>query len=125
MNTRILVIDDDHLVADTLCLVYQANGYESEARYSAAEGLERAKSFEPAVVLCGVTLPDASKAPDVLTRAQDAAPGSRMLLLTPHAANLWGLTEPSSEPHRNLKLLSKPCRPEDLLRETRALLNVL
>ena len=41
MKQRVLVVDDDRMVADTLNLVFQANGYESEAVYSAAEGLAR------------------------------------------------------------------------------------
>ena len=58
MKQRILVVDDDSLVADTLKLVFAANGFESEARYSAAEGLERARTFRPELVLCDVTMPE-------------------------------------------------------------------
>ena len=42
MKTRVLVVDDDRLVADTLSLIYNVNGYECEARYSAADGFQRA-----------------------------------------------------------------------------------
>ena len=37
MKQRVLVVDDDRLVADTLNLVFQANGYECEAVYCAAD----------------------------------------------------------------------------------------
>ena len=47
MKQRVLVVDDDRLVADTLNLVFQANGYESEAVYCAADGLARARTFAP------------------------------------------------------------------------------
>lgn len=40
MKARVLVVDDDRLVADTLCMIYRVNGFESEARYSAADGFE-------------------------------------------------------------------------------------
>ena len=43
--------------ADTLNLIFQANGYESEAVYSAAAGLERARTFAPGLLLCDVTMP--------------------------------------------------------------------
>jgi len=37
MKQRVLVIDDDKLVADTLSLIFLANGFQSEARCSAAQ----------------------------------------------------------------------------------------
>ena len=58
MKQKILVVDDDRLVADTLNLVFLANGFESEARYSAAEGLSRARTFAPQLMLCDVTMPE-------------------------------------------------------------------
>lgn len=45
MRQRVLVVDDDHLVADTLRMVFAVNGFESEACYSAADALRRARSF--------------------------------------------------------------------------------
>ncbi|MGI4828182.1 MAG: response regulator [Janthinobacterium lividum] len=121
MKARVLVVDDDRLVADTLCMIYQVNGFESEARYSAAEGFERAKSFAPDMVLCDVTMPEESGI-QLAHRMMDALPGTRMLLLTAYASNAATVHAHSQRMNRPLKLLSKPCRPDDLLRETRALL---
>lgn len=121
MKARVLVVDDDRLVADTLCMIFQANGYESEARYSAAEGLERAQSFEPAVILCDVTMPDESGL-QLAARVEETMPGTRMLMLTAYASNAPHVREQSRRMQRPLRLLSKPCRPDDLLRETRAIL---
>ncbi len=47
MKQRVLVVDDDHLVADTLQLVFKVNGYESEAVYSAADGLAALAPLRP------------------------------------------------------------------------------
>lgn len=121
MKARVLVVDDDRLVADTLALVYQANGYDSEARYSAAEGFERAQTFEPAVVLCDVTMPDGSGL-ELADRMEKAMPQIRMLMLTAYATNAVEVRAQSRRMQRPLRLLSKPCRPDDLLRETRAIL---
>ncbi len=121
MKTRVLVVDDDRLVADTLSLVFQANGFESEARYSAAEGFERAKSFAPAIMLCDITMPLESGL-ELADRVHDALPGTQLLLLTAYSSNAASVRAQSHRMRRPLKLLSKPCRPDDLLRETRALL---
>ncbi len=121
MKTRVLVIDDDRLVADTLCMIYKVNGFDSEARYSAAEGFERAKSFEPALVLCDVTMPEESGL-QFADRMQQVLPGTQMLLLTAYASNAASVRAHSRHMQRPLKLLNKPCRPDDLLRVTRAML---
>ncbi len=121
MKARVLVVDDDRLVADTLCLIYKANGYDSEARYSAADGFERAKSFEPNLVLCDVTMPEGSGL-ELADRLQAAMPDTRMLLLTAYASNAAFVHAHGYRVQRPMKLLTKPCRPDDLLRESQALL---
>ncbi len=121
MKARVLVVDDDRLVADTLCLIYRANGYDSEARYSARDGFERAKSFEPNLMLCDVTMPEESGL-ELADRMQEILPGTRVLLLTAYASNADSVHAHAHSARRPLKLLNKPCRPDDLLRESRALL---
>jgi CheY-like chemotaxis protein len=121
MNRRVLVVDDDRLVADTLNLIFQANGYESEARYSAAEGLECARTFEPRLVLCDVSMPEGSGLE--LAEAMNAEmPQCQMLMLTAYSSNFPKVELQAVRMKRPLKLLSKPCRPEDLLREAENLL---
>ena len=121
MKTRVLVVDDDRLVADTLSMIYNANGYEAEARYSAAEGFARAKDFSPALILCDVTMPEESGL-DLAERMQDILPNIQMLMLTAYASNAAKVTAHSRRLRRPLKLLNKPCRPDDLLRESKAML---
>lgn len=121
MKTRILVVDDDRLVADTLCMIFKANGYDSEARYSAADGFELAKCFEPNLVLCDVTMPQESGL-QLAERMREALPGTRMLMLTAYASNAAYVQAHAELTRRPFKLLSKPCPPDDLLREARALL---
>lgn len=121
MKPRVLVIDDDRLVADTLCLIFQVNGFDSEARYSAAEGFARAKSYDPALVLCDVTMPEESGL-QLADRMQEEMPTVPLLMLTAYASNAASVRAQSRRMRRPLKLLNKPCRPDDLLRETRALL---
>lgn len=121
MKTRVLVVDDDRLVADTLAMVYKANGFDSEARYSAAEGFEYARTYAPDLILCDVTMPDESGL-DLAFRLDQAMPNTRMLMLTAYSSNAPTVRAQSRRMQRPLRLLSKPCRPDDLLRETRALL---
>jgi CheY-like chemotaxis protein len=115
MKQRVLVIDDDKLVADTLSLIFLANGFQSEARYSAAAGLERARSFDPELVLCDVTMPDENGL-EFAEQLHRERPQTRMLMLSAYSSNASKVEAQSSRLGRPLKLLCKPCRPELLLR---------
>ena len=42
---RVLVVDDEQLVADTLTLVFGKSGFDAQAAYSANHGLERAREI--------------------------------------------------------------------------------
>ncbi len=115
MKQRVLVIDDDKLVADTLTLIFLANGFQSEARYSAAAGFERALSFDPELVLCDVSMPDGNGL-DLAEKLTRELPRTQMLMLTAYSSNAARVEAESSRLGRPLKLLNKPCRPEELLR---------
>lgn len=121
MKSRILVVDDDRLVADTICLIYKANGFDSEARYSATEALECARTYAPDLMLCDVTMPDASGL-QLADSVAELLPDTRMLMLSAYSSNAVHVRAHAHRARRPLKLLSKPCRPDDLLRESRALL---
>ena len=121
MKARVLVVDDDRLVADTLCLIFRANGFESEARYSAATGFAYAQSYAPSLMLCDVIMPEESGL-QLAQRVREAMPATQLLLLTAYPSNATELQDPAETRRKPLKLLNKPCRPDDLLRETRALL---
>lgn len=121
MKQRVLVVDDDHLVADTLNLVFQANGYDCQAVYSAADGLARARTFHPALLLCDISMPEQSGL-QLAEALHEEMPHCKLLMITAYASNASKVEQHISRTRRNLKLLSKPCRPELLLREAQSLL---
>lgn len=121
MKTRVLVVDDDRLVADTLSMIYNANGYDCAARYSAADAFAYAKEFVPAIMICDVTMPDESGL-QLAWRMQHALPQTQLLLLTAYSSNVDKVITEADRMRRPLRLLNKPCRPDDLLRETDSLL---
>jgi CheY-like chemotaxis protein len=121
MKTRVLVVDGDRLVADTLNLIFRANGFECEAVYTAAEALERSRTFQPQLLLCDVSMP-AENGLQLAEKLSLEQPGCRLLLLTAYAGNVARVESHAEALRRPLKLLRKPCRPEELLSEAHALL---
>ena len=56
---RCLVIEDHEDAAESLALLLRLTGHEVEVAFDASEGLEKARSFHPEVVLCDIGLPGA------------------------------------------------------------------
>jgi DNA-binding response OmpR family regulator len=118
---RVLVVDDDRLVADTLTLIFQRNGFVAKAAYSAEEALRSSREFLPHLLLCDVTMPER----DGLSLVEDMTremPACRILVLTGFYSNLKIVREHASKLSRPLGILTKPCQPSELLREVAALL---
>ena len=121
MKQRVLVVDDDHLVADTLRMVFATNGFESEACYSAAEALRKVKTFVPELLLCDVTMPDKNGL-QLAAEISREMPKCHMIMLTAYLTHSASVELEALRMSRPLKLLSKPCRPEVLLKEVGELL---
>jgi CheY-like chemotaxis protein len=118
---RVLVVDDDRLVADTLTLIFEKSGFAAKAAYSADEALDCSREFPPDLLLCDVTMPGR----DGLSLVNDLAteqPACRILVLTGFYSNLKNVREQARRLTRPVGILTKPCQPADLLREAAALL---
>jgi DNA-binding response OmpR family regulator len=120
---RVLIVDDDTMVADTLSLIFQKSGWDVRVCYSAKDGLVRAREFMPNLLLCDLIMPGR----DGLSLVEDVTrelPTCRILVLTGFYANLNAVERHSLELARPLGILTKPCRPAELLREANAMLAI-
>ena len=118
---KVLVVDDDHLVADTLALIFEKSGFVTRVAYSAEQGLECCREFSPNLLLCDITMPGR----DGLSLVSDVArelPACRILVLTGFYSNLKKVREHAEMLPRPMGILTKPCQPSELLREASALL---
>ncbi|HEV8579351.1 MAG TPA: response regulator [Thermoanaerobaculia bacterium] len=57
-SRRCLVIEDHQDAAESLALLLELIGHQAEVAFNAREGVEKARSFRPDVVLCDIGLPD-------------------------------------------------------------------
>jgi len=58
VRRRILIVDDNQDAADSLALLLQLDGHETQAVYSSRDALERARSYQPDVMLLDIGLPE-------------------------------------------------------------------
>jgi CheY-like chemotaxis protein len=118
---RVLIVDDDRLVADTLTLIFGKSGFEARAVYSAEEALICARVFAPHLLLCDVTMPGRNGL-DLVDDMSRELPSCHILVLTGFYSNLKNVREQAVRLRRPVGILTKPCQPSELLREAAALL---
>lgn len=113
MATRILVVDDQRPIADTLCEILCAVGYDCSAVYSGKEALERVQEWKPALLITDVIMPDVNGI-DLLKRVEDVDPGCAVLLCSGNAATQDLLLTAQME-GKTFRVLAKPVPPRELL----------
>jgi CheY-like chemotaxis protein len=111
---RVLVVDDEKLVADSLAEILKRFNFDAIAFYSGEDAIEFARQQCPDVVLSDVMMPQINGVETVL-KIRELCPHTRVLLLSGHAATADVLREAESEGHR-FELLAKPIHPDELLR---------
>ena len=57
MDTKLLVVDDDHNICDMLKLYFENEGYNVKTASDGMEGLSYFKAFEPDLVLLDIMMP--------------------------------------------------------------------
>ena len=113
---RILVVDDERLVADTLGLIFRKHGFEAKVAYSADSALHCARTFSPDLLLCDINMPNRSGL-ELMEDFNRELPECRVLVLTGYFSNLGRIREQSGKLRRPSRVLTKPCNPVELLRE--------
>ena len=122
---RVLIVDDERLVADTLTLVFQKSGFNAKAAYDVNSAMEFVRNFRPDLLLCDITMPGKDGLA-LVNEITHELPSCRIMVLTGFYSNLKVVNEEASRLRLPLPLsiLTKPCQPDDLLREAAALLSV-
>ncbi len=96
-------------------MVFSANGFESEACYSAEEALQCARSFAPALMLCDVSMPGRNGL-ELAAEIHREMPECQLIMLTAYLTNAAKVQLEALRLNRQLRLLTKPCPPELLLK---------
>jgi DNA-binding response OmpR family regulator len=117
---KILIVDDEPPIADTLALILRSRGYEVKAVYSAEEAIETIAVWAPQLAIVDVMLPlmngiDLS----IVLKANHA--GCEILLFSGQPDTGPLLEEALRKGHR-FEVLTKPLHPGFLLERVQMLL---
>lgn len=110
---RILIVDDESVIADSLATIFRANGFEARAVYSGERAMELAASFEPDVLISDVFMRGVTGI-EVATHVRQHFPACRVLLFSGQAATSDLIQSANSRGYR-FDMLTKPVHPQVLL----------
>jgi CheY-like chemotaxis protein len=119
-NTRrpkVLVVDDERVIADTLSVILNQNGFDASAVYSGNQAVERAKRDHPDLVISDVIMEDMNGI-DAAIHIRKLLPATKILLFSGQAATADLLDRARREGHE-FDILNKPVHPDDLLAKLR------
>jgi YesN/AraC family two-component response regulator len=118
---RVLIVDDEQIVADTLTMVFEKSGFHAKAAYSTNDALDQAREFVPDLLLCDISMPGKDGL-FLVNEINRELPDCRILVLTGFYSNHSAVHETATRLSRRVPILTKPVHPEDLLREASAAL---
>ncbi len=115
---KVLVADDERVIADTLAMILNQSGFDTRAVYSGEKALELAESFRPDMLISDVIMADLNGI-DAAIRIRAMLPAIKVLLFSGQAATADLLEKARAEGYE-FEILAKPVHPQDLLSRLRS-----
>jgi CheY-like chemotaxis protein len=114
---RILVVDDEPLIADTIVQILNRNGFIAEAAYGGREAIAAARLSSPELILSDVLMPHIDGVEAAIT-IQKFLPKARIVLFSGQAATVEILARARQRGYQ-FELLAKPLHPTQLIKHLR------
>jgi DNA-binding response OmpR family regulator len=112
---RIFVVDDEQVIASTLAVIFNMNGYSARCFTRPIEALTAAQSDIPDLLISDVAMPGLSGV-DLAIQMRAQYPKCKILLFSGQAATLDLIEDARAQGH-DFHLLLKPVHPTELLAE--------
>ncbi|HEX3571920.1 MAG TPA: response regulator [Acidobacteriaceae bacterium] len=110
---RVLIVDDEKVIAVTLSIIFAGKGYEVRKAYSAEEGLSILEGWAPDLALLDVCLPGMNGI-DLAIHMKNAYPQCCILLISGKPDSM-DLLDRATRSGYVLELMAKPVPPTVLL----------
>ena len=108
---RVLIVDDEKIVADTFVMILQMENYDAHAVYSAEEAVAILPAFQPNFVVSDIVM-GAMSGFDLAIYLAENYPDCRVVLVSGQA---FHQPEVARTIKHGFEFLTKPVNPADLL----------
>jgi CheY-like chemotaxis protein len=117
---RILIVDDELAIADTLQMIFQLQRYDARVAYSAERAAELIAKWKPELAIVDVILPEMNGI-DLAIVIKANYPKCHVILFSGHTNTSMLLEEAVRKGH-NFEVLAKPVLPDLMLERASELL---
>jgi CheY-like chemotaxis protein len=114
---KVLIADDEHVIADTVTAILTHSGFEARAVYSCAQALEVARVFRPDLLISDVIMGEMNGI-EAAIRMKMMLPDLRVFLLSGQSATA-DLLESHHAGGLGFEVLIKPVPPPELISRLR------
>lgn len=118
VKPKVLVVDDERVIADTLAMILNQSGFDARAIYSGEKAVEMAATFAPDMLITDVIMADLNGI-DAAIMIRSVLPNIKILLFSGQAATADLLENARTKGHE-FEILAKPVHPQDLLSRLRS-----
>ncbi len=115
---KVLVADDERVIADTLAMILNQSGFEARAVYTGEKAVELVPEFQPDMLISDVIMADLNGI-DAAIKIRGILPNIKILLFSGQAATADLLEKARSQGY-DFEILAKPVHPQDLLNRLRS-----
>jgi DNA-binding NtrC family response regulator len=112
-NLRVLVVDDEVRVADSMAQILLASGYDAVPAYSAEAAMKMAEKLRPQALISDIVMGPVSGI-ELANHIREHYPACRVLLISGHSSTR-DLTQALFARSSSLQFSPKPVPPELLL----------
>jgi len=117
IKPKVLVADDEQVIANTLAIILNQAGFEARAVYSGEKALEELDGFQPDMLISDVIMTGMTGI-EVAIETRKKLPNCKVLLFSGQAATADLLERARAQGHE-FDILAKPVHPTDLLAKLR------
>jgi len=117
-KARVLIADDEQVIANTLAIILNQAGFEARAVYSGEKAIEALDTFHPDMLISDVIMTGMTGI-EAAIQTRSKLPTCKILLFSGQAATADLLERARAQGHE-FEILAKPVHPTDLLAKLRA-----
>lgn len=111
---RVLIVDDEQLIADSLSLILKLSGYDAASAYDGESAFDLALGFRPQVLITDIIMPGINGIV-LATRVHERLPDCQILLFSGQVG-VSTLIESARTSGLRFDLMPKPIHPSEVLK---------
>ena len=119
VRPRVLVVDDERVIAETLGIILRKSGFDTAVAYDGQEAVDKAESWRPDALVSDVIMPRMNGI-DAAIRIAAQLPACRIVLLSGQAVTADLAYQARLKGHY-FEILAKPVPPQDLIDKLKGL----